>query len=135
LHVDVAARKFFRTQRPQPTHRIAEVRDTIGLFEGCNIKLRATGAYYVARKQLPSFVQSATKLTAEVGDVSIRTVGGTLSVSGAPIDTIRWWIREGERDSIVQLEAHLKVTTIHDSYLEDCLSDLNFAFDAFVVWS
>jgi len=132
LHIDVAASDFFLKRRPSPTHKIAEVRKALGRFAGYDINLGTRGVYFISQNKLPPFVQSTIAETTTVRDVSIKTTGGTLSVTGAPIETIRWRLREGEGDVRVELEAE-RTVTLDDGYLEGCLDVLDSAFEAFVL--
>ncbi len=135
LHVDVAAREYFLKRRrscPRPTRKIAEVRRAFDRVAGYDISSRITGTYFVAQEKLPPFVQSTIAETTSVRDVSIKTTGGTLSVAGAPISTIRWWLPEGLDDAFVQLQAE-RTATLDDGYLEGCLEVLDSAFEAFVL--
>ena len=135
LHVDAAARGYFLKNRrscPRPTHKVAEVREALGRVAGYDISSRIVGAYFVDQKKLPPFVQSTIAETTSVRDVSIKTTGGTLSVTGAPINSIRWWLREDQDDAFVQLEAE-KTFALDEGYLEECLDVLDSAFEAFVL--
>jgi len=138
LHIDVASQDFFlkhrpgRARRPRPTHKIAEVREAFDRLAGHDITVGTMGVYFISQNKLPPFVQSTIGKTTTVRDVSIKTTGGTLSVAGAPIDTIRWWLGEGEDGVRVQLEAE-RTATLDDGYLEKCLDILDSAFGAFVL--
>ncbi len=135
LHVDVAAREFFLKHHrspPRPTHKIAEVREALGRVAGYDISSRIAGTYFVDQEKLPPFVKSTIAETTSVRDVSIKTTGGTLSVTGAPINSIRWWLREDQDDALVQLEAE-KTFALDEGYLEECLDVLDSAFEAFVL--
>ncbi len=132
LHVDAASSDYFTKRRPSPTHKIAQVRAALDRVAGCEINLSARAVYYVSAGDLPPFIQTAMQEATKVQDVSIRTTGGILSVTGAPIDTIRWWLREGDANARVDLETEMK-TTLDGEYLETCLHLLDSAFEAFVL--
>ena len=132
LHIDVASRNYFVGRLPSPANKIGQVREALDRLAGYTISLRARGEYYINPNKLPPFIQTTIKEATRVKDVSIKTTGGILSVTGAPIDTIRWWLQEDEGNVRVGLEARMK-TTLDGEYLETCLGILDSAFEAFVL--
>ena len=132
LHVDIAPLDYFAGHPPSATNKIGQVRETLDRLAGYDISLWAKGTYFIIPNKLPPFIQTAIKEATRVKDVSIRTTGGVLSVTGAPIDTIRWWLQEDEGNVRVGLEARMK-TTLDGEYLETCLGVLDSAFEAFVL--
>ena len=132
LHIDGARRDYFAGRPPSTTHKIGQVREALDRVAGYDISPRAKGTYFIGRDKLPPFIQTTISEVTSVQDVSIRTTGGILSVTGAPIDTIRWWLQKDEANVRVGLEARMKAT-LDGEYLETCLGVLDSAFEAFVL--
>lgn len=132
LHIDVASRDYFVGRLPSAIDKIGQVREALDRVAGYDINLRARGTYFISPDKLPPFIQTAISEATSVQDVSIRTTGGILSVTGAPINTIRWWLQKDGANVRVDLEARMKAT-LDREYLENCLGVLDSAFEAFVL--
>jgi hypothetical protein len=135
-HVDVAIapRELFgRGQAPKVTHKIEEIQAAVAFLAGRPIQVDARGWFQVPQEELPSLIQS-TLIQTEADEVQIRMSGGTLSVRGAPIHTIAWFIPSEGQPAQVTLEARTTMD-FTESYLEDGLALIESAFNAFILRS
>jgi hypothetical protein len=128
LHIEVASPDYFGRKRPKPSHRISEVRDVLEKLNGEEIDVGIVGRYRLAQGDSPPVIRSMIVETSE-GELSLKTVGGELLVTGAPIDMIRWWV-PGERSEFrIELRTN-KTLEINEHYLENCLKILDPVFEA-----
>jgi hypothetical protein len=128
LHIDVASREIFGDRPPKPNAKIAELRRALNLVEGQKIEVDIRGLYAVALSDLPDIVRSTLAET-QVGNVSLKTRGGSFAVRGAPVYRLDWWIPDNGGDVRIELNARTS-TTIDDSYLKDCCALMDSAFAA-----
>jgi len=130
LHIDLAAREFFRKKPPKPPNKLSEVKALIQRLFHQTIEVRARGVYAIPRDHLPEFIRSAIVET-QAADVSLRTTGGRLAVRGAPVYGLWWWLDEDDKTAWIELRARLK-REINESYLVDIRQVLDSAFSALV---
>jgi len=131
LHVEVATKRHFAGTPPKPTHKVADIRSAIEEVKGKSVDVRIRGYYLIREVDLPTLIRSAIVETTE-GDVSIKATSGTLSIEGAPIDELRWFISQKGDEASVRLDAHATLQ-IDDSYLNQCLNIIDPAYDVFVL--
>jgi hypothetical protein len=130
-HVDVVVEDVFQGTPPKPTHKLTEARKAMDRVAGMESDTLFSGRFRVATSELPPIIRSTIVQSVE-GDVAIKTVGGKLAVSGAPIHLIEWGIRERSDSAFVDLDARKK-TTISETYLTGAVDLVDSAFGVFVV--
>jgi len=126
LHVDCALRDFFpKKKAPTVTHKKAEVIQFLNKAVGTTIDVGIGGAYVLGIHELPErgLIRSLA-VGEETGGMKIRLTGGTFSITGAPIKTIRWWSIEKGKRVMVHLEAR-RTVKIDETYLQDALDWVN----------
>lgn len=131
FHLDLATRQLFgRSPAPKPTHKLAAVLEAFEKVKGQQIDVGITGAFFLPISELPPIIRSMLVETKE-GDVVVQMTGGRLSIRGAPIHSIEWWIREKRDDVIIELGARKRLT-LEDTYLDQSLQVVDSAFKALV---
>jgi len=127
VHIDVSMPEYFRKGLPKATNKISEVRAAVERLYGIRIDAHIAGRYLVGLKNLPPMIASLIADTT-VGEVSLRTIGGTIAVTGAPIDVIHWRIWESRNCAALDLNAWATLE-INEDYLNTCLGHLDPAFN------
>jgi hypothetical protein len=128
FHLEMARREFF-AMVPEPTTKITEIRKLASEVMGRAVDL-SFEAWFTVSDELPGIIRSAMVESKSEG-VSLRTVGGTISVTGGPIYRIVWNAPVG-KPPIVGLES-LRKTKISETYIGAELELIHAAFNAFVL--
>ncbi len=132
LHVDVAVRENFGSSPPSAKDKIAEVRDALERLEDQKIDAGISGVFHLPLGDLPDFIQATLQVEAQVGEISLKTIGGRFAIRGAPINTIFWWMSTDASHVCVELRARRK-TQVQDSYLHDSLDLLEQGYKALLL--
>jgi hypothetical protein len=134
LHLDVATPAYFAGgQLPKPTHSWAQIQGRLSPFQEERIRVRTVGLFSVPLDRLPeSGLIKLLSLESKTPAVSIKLTGGTLSVTGAPIQRISWTVGKNAK----QIEVRLQTTqngTVSEMFLTDLFKLLNDSLHALVL--
>lgn len=131
VHFVLAAADWFQDRPPRTNSQPEEVLALVGAFLGMQMDVRLTGVFRVPIDSLPPFIRyTATEMA--FGDVQLRMTAGTISVRGAPIESISWELpTKGDLvDVILEAKTCLK---FEEAYLDSALDILEAAFAALIV--
>jgi hypothetical protein len=129
LHIDLARCEYFQDSPPPAKDSIDSVHLALDAVIGQEVGTRIDGIYSLPVGDAPDFIQSALQVEATVGNVSLTTNGGRFRIGGARAVSMEWWLPSGSDQLCIIIHAQRK-TTVLDSYLEDCFSDLESTFGA-----
>jgi len=132
LHVDLAVSEHFGDTPPSVKDKIADVRNALKKLEKEKINVNVAGLFHLSSAELPDFIQATLQVETQVGDISLKTTGGSLAIRGTPVYRLQWWMPTDANHVCVELRARL-TTQIQDSYLDECLAILEQAFKALVL--
>ncbi len=132
VHIDVIRNEVFKDRHaPKSVGKMADIQKAAAHLIGHEIDAVLRGEFWVAFADLPLII-SAAHITAVEGDVSLKTVGGSLVVQGAPISGIDWSMRDADGKVRIVLTSRKKLT-ISESYVMDSLELLETSFQAFIL--
>lgn len=121
IHVDLT-----RSKKVTPNASVEDIVTRLEPFIGQKADLVMKGTFRVA--ELHSTLLRPMVAEYRVGDVQVRMTGGTVAVTGAPVQTISWQI---EDDSSASIEMRIRTDKVlTESYIVDGLDLLEIAFKA-----
>jgi hypothetical protein len=135
LHVDVAKSSFFETgSLPKPTHSWGTMQKVWERFLNQKIKLRGVGVYSLPFTNLPeSGLIRSMSIESRSGDMGIKLTAGTISLSGAPVQRLKWSLIKSKANKVeVELESR-KERVLSELYLLETLETIDNAFGLFVM--
>jgi hypothetical protein len=133
FHVDIATRSYFGARNvPKPTHNWETVQKFWIRFLNQKIKLRGVGYYRVPIADIPEpgLIKSVS-IESKSGDVGLKLTAGTITLSGAPIQQLRWSLKNEGKKVVVELETR-REQVLSEVYLLDALKTVDDAFRVFV---
>jgi hypothetical protein len=134
LHVDCAVRGFFPAEHgPKATHRKAEVVRILSQAEGLKLVGGVVATFELSLTELPrsGVIRSLYAQQGRAG-VAVRFLEGRLRVTGAPLSSVRWLVRESEERVRVELRGE-QSTQVSETYLEEALQWARKQLDSFVL--
>lgn len=123
IHVDLARAS---SKKAEPNASIGGILEKLEPFLGQKAYLFLRGTFRVSEIHSPLLRPMLAEYT--VGNVQVRLTGGTLKVSGTPIETISWRLEEGG-SARIELETRTD-QVLTESYLVEGLDLLESAFKA-----
>ncbi len=133
FHVDIATPSFFGAKNvPKPTHSWETIQKLWIRFLNQKIKLRGVGYYSVPVADIPEpgLIKSVS-IESKSGDVGLKLTAGTITLTGAPIQRLRWSLKNEGKKVAIELETR-KEQTLSEVYLLDTLKIVDDAFRIFV---
>ena len=115
LHIDCVLSSYFaQSKQPAESNTLEDVLKFLSQFEGSEIDVGIAGSFELDLEALPErgIIRSLSR-EERTGDIAIRLTGGRLSVTGAPIDTLRWTLTDDERRILVCVHGN------HSEHLDD----------------
>ncbi|MBM4017011.1 MAG: hypothetical protein FJ288_01575 [Planctomycetes bacterium] len=136
LHVDCARREFFaesESKLPKVTQSKAKALQVLEACCGSNIDATVAGYFRLDSHKLPErgIIRSLSTETGSAG-LRVRLTAGTLSVSGAPITTVRWAVRGKKERMLLQVVGE-RSFTVSETYLEEALQWIGTMFQKFIL--
>jgi hypothetical protein len=130
IHLDFYAQTQKRLLAPNSD--VKSILDRLDHFIGKKILLNLEGTFRTSIAALPHFVRPLLH-EYSAGDIHVRLTGGTLTVRGAPIQTISWRLTDASATDRVSLTLGSRTEAVlSESYLVDGLDTLERTFKAFV---
>lgn len=126
----VVARPEATKKHPKTNCEAPEIVAKLSRFLGMEANVYLKGKFELPGTDLPSVIRLLSVETTVKG-LRVRFTGGSLSVQGAPIDTISWKLPEKGGTGTVTLEAKKRLT-LEEGYLVKALGILEDTFKAFV---
>jgi hypothetical protein len=134
LHIDVAKAGIFRGKEPKVTNRRSDLDKLLSKVIGNTIDVGVEGEFLMPLGVLPvEGVIRSLSVEKKSGSVVLRMTAGTLSVEGAPVESIKWAIRDGGKNVQISLLAERKSVVIDDNYLVDLLKWIESILGVFVL--
>jgi len=135
VHVDVARPAFFtdsETQTPKTDCSWPQLQKALGHFVGEKVEARVSGFFLLPINNLSGseFVKLLSVET-KIASFSIKLTGGTLTLSGAPINRIRWNLRKGGKEMVFDLRS-VFAGALDEAYLVDLFNTLVSSFRLFI---
>ena len=133
FHVDIARPSYFGTGNiPKPTHSWESVQKFWAKFLNQKIKLRGVGFYNLPYDALPEAgLIKSVAVESKSGEIGMRLTAGTISLSGAPIQRLKWSLKNAEKTVAVELETR-KEQVLSELYLLDAQKIVDGSFKVFV---
>jgi hypothetical protein len=133
LHVDVAKPSYFGAKNvPKPTHRWEAVQKLWARFLNQKIKLRGVGFYRLPFSELPeSGLIKSVAVESKSGDVGMKLTAGTVTLTGAPIQRLKWSLKNVAKTVVVELETR-REQMLSELYLLDVQKVVDGTFKVFV---
>lgn len=134
LHVDVTKASLFKKPfRPSELSSAEAIQKKLDRLIGEDVKSDLIGRFDIRLNELPDggIIRSLFFET-QTGDVAIKVNGASLSITGAPINSIRWKRLSNETIGVT-LETENVETAISESYLTSALDRLEAALNVFVL--
>jgi hypothetical protein len=133
LHVDIAKPSFFGGKNnPRPTHAWETVQKLWARFLDQKIKLRGVGCYTLPFAELPEAgLIKSIAVESKSGDVGMRLTAGTITLSGAPIQRLKWSLGNATKTVAVELEVR-REQVLSELYLLDTQKIVETSFNVFV---
>jgi len=131
FHVDLVASGFVR--KPPPSELRASLDEVQGMFgsiSGMTVDVRIAGVFALNTSDVPVFIRSSM-VEAESTGIALRSTGGTIAVTGAPVQSIEWKRGKSNDRVFVTLEARTPLN-VGPSYLSEAFELVETAFRAFV---
>jgi hypothetical protein len=134
LHIDVAKAGIFRGKDPKATHKKSDLDRILKQVIGNTIDVGVEGEFLMPLGVLPADgVVRSLSVEKKSGNVALRMTAGTLSVEGAPVQSVEWEIRDGGKNVQISLLAERKSVVIDDNYLVDLLKWIESMLAVFVL--
>lgn len=106
LHVDCALGEYFGSGKlPVATGPLDEINDSLTEFLNLEFESSVTACFQVRLDTLPErgYIRSLSR-EERSGDISVGLTGGRVSISGAPIEYVEWFLDEDRANVRVFLE-------------------------------
>ena len=110
FHVDLYAEPAF-DDAPKPTGSVRDFGGRFKIIEGHQIRVDSDATFVVTVDRLPPIVLK-TMVSTQAGDVEIKVTGGRLSVTGAHVSRITWWLHSNESEAAVRIHTQSNVFPI-----------------------
>jgi hypothetical protein len=130
VRIDVANARILSDQPDAEPDKFQEICGYLQEFRDVQIKLESDALFEVKQSELPGMIRS-TLVETTVQDVSLKMTGGTITVTGAPVHRMQWWLFE-TASARIRLFASAQAV-ISEHYLRETFSLLNNAFIALVL--
>ncbi len=135
LHVDCTLSKLFSKGRiPKATHKKEEVLEIVENHTGEQVDAHIIGCFVLPIEELPDggLIRSLN-VEHKTVDMSIKLSGCEMSLTGAPIDRIKWRKVRVPKDSVyVELKGERKLTVTED-YLKENWDWVCEQFESFIL--
>ncbi|MBI4659487.1 MAG: hypothetical protein HY735_11660 [Verrucomicrobia bacterium] len=134
LHFDIATPAFFRGPwKPKLTRTWTQIQVSLSPFVGQKIDLRGVGVFLLPLDRLPeSSLLRTLSVESKTPRASMKLTGGTLSVTGAPIQRITWSLESEGKRVEVRLRSTVEVT-VSGTYLVELFELLKESLQIFVL--
>ena len=132
VHIDLSSPEMLRTEKPvKTTCKISDIKNALEHLAGQRVHARIRGEFWVPGSDLPVIIRSMIVKTTE-GGVTLKMVGGEISVEGTPISKIEWSILDSDNLVAIRL-MEKKDMQLDENYLADSLRVLEAGFEALVL--
>lgn len=116
---------------PSPPDKLADIKKAFKRVSKATAEISITAQFELHSSNFPDFIKS-TLVSTKAGGVELRTSGGRIDVTGAPIHRISWYSRKGQEAITVDV-ARRFTGAISDSGLVDALDICAKAFNAIIL--
>jgi len=133
FHVDIAKPSYFSLKnRPEPTHSWDTIEKLWERFLNQKIRFRGVGIYTIPFADLPDrgLIRSVS-IETKSGEVGMKLTSGAITFSGAPIQRLRWSLKNEGKNVAIELETR-REQILSEVYLLDTEKIVDDAFDVFV---
>jgi len=134
LHLDLATSAYFtKGWKPKPTHTWSRIQAILTDYIGQKIQVRTEAAFAVPLQKLPEsgFIRMLS-VESKSPKASMKLIGGTFSVTGAPVQRIAWSLGRAGKEIEVRLRSTVE-TTLNGTYLEELFRLLTESLQLFVL--
>jgi hypothetical protein len=135
LHVDCARPDYFRPGRaPKPAHKEEQVLALIEQGDGAILDSRVVGVFALPLGDLPEtgLIRSLCGAGGESAGVTVRLTGARFTITGAPTETLRWWVNGETSELYVEVRARRRLK-VAEGYLEEAFEWISAQFELFVL--
>jgi len=127
FHVDTAPAQSFQ-RRPKVTHSLTDIRNVFARLEGHKINVRVSGQYSAAVDEVRESFRSTFEDTSKSPESArIRVTSVAFAIEDSPLQSIRFFQKKANGQIGIELDM-LRVLTIDDDYLTECLAIVDKAF-------
>ena len=134
VHVDCALRTFFpQGLLPKATHKKAEIIAILDEVIGSQLDVGVHACFEVPLQELPAHgLIRSLSAEEETAGISIKLTGGRFSMTGAPLQQVKWLLTDD--GDIVKVEiGAMKVVEAKANYLQELLDWIDEQFKVFVL--
>ncbi len=135
LHIDCGLGSAFEGRdKPKPTHKKAEVMHLVEESLGAQIDVHITAYFDVPLLELPEKgLIRALAAEQKTGDMAVKLTGAAFSLSGTPVNEIRW-NRTGKEKEMVRVSVGgERSVVVNENYLCESWKWINEQFLFFVL--
>jgi len=135
LHIDCGLGSAFEGRdKPKPTHKKAEVMHLVEEALGAQIDVHITAYFDIPLLELPEKgLIRAFAAEQKTGDMAVKLTGAAFSLSGTPVNKIRWNRTGTDKEMVHVSVAGERSVVVNENYLCESWKWINEQFLLFVL--